>query len=340
MTAPSAARGTARHLVLVGLPGAGKSTVGALVAAALGRPFVDLDAVLERRAGRTVAEQFAAEGEAAFRAAEAALSAELAAREPAVIAPGGGWMTNAAARGALAPAARTVYLRVRPATAAARLADGGPLRPLLAGAREPVRAVAELLVRRGPAYEGADAAVDADADGPAAVADAVVRLVRAWEDDALAADAPAPRDPHAAILHELEERFGPSPSGRAVEIYLAARGYDAGQTAAVLARVGAPTSADGSAPADGPTGSADRAGPAQPWAPPLRVWGPHERARFTPEAWGQLLRLRADGLGDQEFEHFVDRALLQLDGPVTLAELRALLGDAIGPGDPGPATVH
>ena len=79
---------------------------------------------------------------------------------------------------------------------------------------------------------------------------------------------------------------------------------------------------------------------AEPVVRPLRVWAPHERARFTPEAWGRLLQLRAAGLGDHEFEHLVGRALLHLDGPVTLPELRALLGDALGPGEPDPVTVH
>jgi hypothetical protein len=80
------------------------------------------------------------------------------------------------------------------------------------------------------------------------------------------------------------------------------------------------------------------AAPGQPR--PLRAWGAHERARFTPEAWGRLLQLRAAGLGDAEFEHLVDRALLQLEGRVTLPELRALLGDALGPGDAAPPTLH
>jgi hypothetical protein len=54
-----------------------------------------------------------------------------------------------------------------------------------------------------------------------------------------------------------------------------------------------------------------------------------------------LLQLRAAGLGDAEFEHLIDRALLQLDGPVTLPELRALLGDALGSGDTDdPPTLH
>jgi len=173
------------HVVLVGLPGAGKSTVGPLVAAQLGRPFLDFDAELERRAGRSVAEQFAEQGEAAFRAAEAALSGELATAAPAVLAPGGGWIANVPARMALAGAgptiARTVYLRVRAATAARRLAADGAVRPLVAGAPDPMLAVAELLARRGPLYEAADGAVDADEAEPDAVAAAVVALVRAWE---------------------------------------------------------------------------------------------------------------------------------------------------------------
>ncbi|MCB0963607.1 MAG: hypothetical protein KDA98_09950, partial [Acidimicrobiales bacterium] len=59
------------HLVLVGLMGSGKTTVGKKVAKLLGRPFVDADVELERRSGRSVADWFADEGEAAFRAAEA-----------------------------------------------------------------------------------------------------------------------------------------------------------------------------------------------------------------------------------------------------------------------------
>ena len=187
--------GRAPHVVLVGLPGAGKSTVGPLLARRLGRPFLDFDAELERRAGRTVAAQFADDGEVAFRTREAALSGELAERTdpPLVLAPGGGWMANPAARSALARVGHTVYLRVRPETAARRLAAGGAVRPLLAGAADPVQAVAALLVRRGPLYETADAAVDADADDPAAIAAAVATLVLARPADRT----PAPA--HSAV---------------------------------------------------------------------------------------------------------------------------------------------
>ncbi|MDQ6926494.1 MAG: hypothetical protein M3154_09695, partial [Candidatus Eremiobacteraeota bacterium] len=72
--------------------------------------------------------------------------------------------------------------------------------------------------------------------------------------------------------------------------------------------------------------------------PALRVWAPFERARFSPDAWGQLLHLRADGMNDAEFEHLVDRALLQLDGRVGTVELRALLGDAVETA--APPTMH
>ncbi len=170
-----------------------------------------------------------------------------------------------------------------------------------------------------------------------------------------------PRDPHAAIVAELRARFGDAPAGPAVAIYLAARGYDPAQVAAVLARLAeasaGPSSDPGADPGAGVEGAADSAEPARASAAsaptvqsplgvagavgrPLRAWAPHERSRFTAEAWGRLLRLRAAGLGDHEFEHLVDRALVQLDGPVTLPELRALLGDALGAGDADPPPLH
>ena len=77
------------HLVLVGLPGSGKSTVGRAVAKRLSRPFLDFDAELERRAGISVARIFAERGEAAFRGLEYSLTQELAAAPPMVLAPGG-----------------------------------------------------------------------------------------------------------------------------------------------------------------------------------------------------------------------------------------------------------
>lgn len=169
------------HVALVGLPGAGKSTVGQLAADILGLPFIDFDAELVARTGLNVADQFARHGEAAFRAAEAALSHELAAAPAAILAPGGGWMANTAARAALADATRTVYLRVSPAVAAERLAHDSAVRPLVAAAADPPGALALLLAWRSRVYDTADAVIDTDARSAHEVAAAVVATVRAWQ---------------------------------------------------------------------------------------------------------------------------------------------------------------
>ncbi|HEX6984200.1 MAG TPA: shikimate kinase, partial [Planctomycetaceae bacterium] len=77
-------------LTFIGYRGSGKSTVGAAVAARLGRPFADADAEIERRAGRTIREIFATDGEPHFRALEREVMADLLSRDDLVIAAGGG----------------------------------------------------------------------------------------------------------------------------------------------------------------------------------------------------------------------------------------------------------
>ena len=185
-----------RHIVLVGLPGCGKSTVGPLVAQALGAAFVDLDEAIERRSGATIPELFARYGEASFRVQERAEMDRLLAESPSVVAAGGGW---AAQPGNLEGAERRallVYLAV-PAGVAAERAERAPgTRPLLsrrtaspsgtmeddaplARHQRPVaEAMAELLHVRAAFYERCEAQVDAAADPPAAVAAEVARLAR------------------------------------------------------------------------------------------------------------------------------------------------------------------
>lgn len=184
----------AGHVVLVGLPGAGKSTVGPLVAARLGRPFLDLDLVLVARDGRPIARQFAEDGEAAFRRREALLSAELATAEPHVLAPGGGWLTNDEAARALRPGATVVYLRTAPAAALARMGHGAAARPLLAG-DDPLAALAALLDRRRSAYESADRVVDVDGHPAVEVAERIVAALVAWPEDGTP-PSPAPAGAH------------------------------------------------------------------------------------------------------------------------------------------------
>ena len=149
-----------RHLALTGFMGAGKTTLGREVALRLRRPFVDLDLEIEQRAGASIEELFARDGEAGFRVAEAAVAASvLDAHEPAVIALGGGTVLLPETRELLARRALTVLLEVDPATAWRRASEGG--RPLALDEQ----AFHALYVAREPVYEGAADAVAHDADG-------------------------------------------------------------------------------------------------------------------------------------------------------------------------------
>ncbi|GAB2577233.1 shikimate kinase [Microlunatus antarcticus] len=160
------------RLVLVGSPGSGKSTVGALLAERWGEPFADVDAVIEARVGKSVAEIFADDGEAVFRAFEESTTAELL-DAPGVLALGGGAVLSPATRAALA-GRPVVWLRVTIAHAAGRVGLN-EARPLLLGN---VRGrLVKLLNERTPLYaEVARASVDTDAQTPEQVADAVEAL--------------------------------------------------------------------------------------------------------------------------------------------------------------------
>jgi shikimate kinase len=153
-----------RHLVLVGLPGVGKSLIGREVAEALGAPLFDIDQLLVREMGMPVAQIFGMVGESRFREMEhKAVQAAVAAEEPAVIVPGGGW---AAQPGHMHWASVTsclrIYLRCVPATAAKR-ADQGESRPLLLGT-DPLQRMRQLLELREPFYKLADFEVAAEQD--------------------------------------------------------------------------------------------------------------------------------------------------------------------------------
>lgn len=174
--------GRSRHLVLVGMMGSGKSSTGRRLALRLGRPFVDTDRLVEERAGRSVPEIFAADGEAAFRALEArAVADALDSPEEAVIAFGGGAVLDPASRQRAREAALVVWLRAPPAELARRVAAsqrraGSPARPLL-GAGVPAEAVLEDLAReRDDAYRAiAHLVVDTSGRSPGQVATRVLR---------------------------------------------------------------------------------------------------------------------------------------------------------------------
>lgn len=153
--------GGPRRVLLVGMMGAGKTTVGRLVAAELGWPYLDSDEEVERTTGHSVRELFATSGEAAFRAAESTVLADAVARPgPAVVSVAGGAVLDPVNRSLLRRAGVVVWLRARPATLGARVGDGTG-RPLLG--EQPPAALARLDAERRPFYaEVADAVVDVD----------------------------------------------------------------------------------------------------------------------------------------------------------------------------------
>lgn len=182
MTTPNARpadEGGPPHLVLVGLPGSGKSTVGPLLAAALRASFVDIDAEIERREGLTVGQIFEERGEEAFRALERALTWELASRPGMVISPGGGWMVDEGNVLLLRPPARIIHLDVSVPSALARLGTDIGRRPLLAGPAAESR-LASIAAARMPLYSRADAVINTEDLTPQQVVSFGLRLAYAW----------------------------------------------------------------------------------------------------------------------------------------------------------------
>ena len=156
-------------VVLVGLPGAGKSSTGRRLAKILDVPFADSDLLIEQREGHTLAELFAARGEADCRRIEAEVIGDALRAFGGVLSLGGGALTHAGTRDALAGAAvPLVYLRASLAELSRRVGDA-TTRPLRVG--DPGGRLAVLALERVPVYESvATFAVDTDGRTPGQVA--------------------------------------------------------------------------------------------------------------------------------------------------------------------------
>ncbi len=165
-----------KHLVLIGLPGSGKTTVGRIVAERLQAGFVDVDAILIRKEGKPIAVIFGEKGEAGFREMEHKEMETALANEPAVIAPGGGWAAQPGALESAKASGYVVYLKTRAQTAAERAAPSGT-RPLLMG-EDPEAQMRALAKEREPFYLQADAKVETDRKTAEQVAAEVVRLAQ------------------------------------------------------------------------------------------------------------------------------------------------------------------
>ena len=166
------------HVVLVGLPGAGKSTVGAMVAQKLGRTFLDFDAEIERREGQPIAQIFGERGEEGFRKLERKLTEEVRDLGNMILAPGGGWITQPDVVSLIRPPAIMVYIRVRPETAFKRLGGSLSGRPLL-NRPDPLKEMHRLFETRKNLYQTANHEVGAELLTPEQVTKEVIAKIGA-----------------------------------------------------------------------------------------------------------------------------------------------------------------
>lgn len=169
-----------RPIVLVGMMGAGKTTVGRRLANRLGLPFTDSDVEIETAAGMSVPDIFAAHGEAEFRAGETRVIARLLRERQGVIATGGGAFINPETRAAIKSDAVSVWIKADFELLFARVSKR-PNRPLLQTA-DPRGTLRDLIEKRYPVYATADLAIDSrDVPHEAVVSDIISALFAHFE---------------------------------------------------------------------------------------------------------------------------------------------------------------
>lgn len=165
-----------RPIVLVGMMGAGKTSVGRRLAERLGLPFRDSDEEIEKAAGTSVADIFERSGEEQFRCAEHRVIRRLLQSGPAVIATGGGALMNEATRDHILKETDTVWLRADPDILLQRV-GAGRTRPLLSRG-DPLLVLRKLIEERSPVYALAAMVVDSGIDDADVVAGNIIQALK------------------------------------------------------------------------------------------------------------------------------------------------------------------
>ena len=173
----------ARRIALVGLRGAGKSTLGQRLAAELGCPFIELDRLVEREYGARIPDLIEIAGVATFRRYErACLERVIAGNEAAVIAAAGGIVANAETYGLLLRHTHTVWLKARPDEHMSRVMEQGDFRPM-AQNREAMADLVAILDARSPDYARAGAELDTSGDSAEQSFAKLTRIVARYLND-------------------------------------------------------------------------------------------------------------------------------------------------------------
>lgn len=170
-----------RNVFLIGPMGAGKSTIGRLLAKELKYPFKDSDREIEARTGADIPWIFDVEGEEGFREREEAMIAELVQEHGIILATGGGVVMREANRKALSANGLVVYLRTSVDQQLQRTSKDRQ-RPLLLNA-DPEKVLRDLMARRDPLYsEIADVTIDTDQRGPKIVVNTILSRLQGVDD--------------------------------------------------------------------------------------------------------------------------------------------------------------
>lgn len=170
------------NIALIGFMGTGKTTIAKAIAGKLGMTAVEMDVLIEQKAGKSIADIFKDDGEIDFRQLEIDVTREISEQDDQVIACGGGIVLNRINIDRLKKKAVVVLLTVSFDVIEKRVSAGAAIRPLLAGSKDKAQAIRELMAFRQPFYErAADITVDSSNLGIESTADLIIDKVKNYE---------------------------------------------------------------------------------------------------------------------------------------------------------------